>query len=235
MALPRKYNALLELRPDIAVISECANPDILTAKGITGLTDQNCLWMGKNKDKGLGIFAYNGFTLSRHEPFYPYLSYVLPAYVNGPMQFPLLGVWAQNASGGTNRKHQLGPMRRAIAKYRDFLQSGPTLIAGDLNNNKIWDKPGWRVNHMTKVALLKDLGLISAYHAVTGEAEGQEKTPTHYWRDRTKDGPTYHIDYIFMPENQIGLIKEFSVGTFEDWCGNKLSDHVPLTLEINEI
>ena len=81
------------------------------------------------------------------------------------------------------------------------------MIAGDLNSNTIWDKPGWRINHSTKVRILEEsFGLVSAYHAVRGEAHGQESEPTLYWRDRTKDGPTYHIDYVFLPAGWIGKV-----------------------------
>ncbi|NNF80092.1 MAG: hypothetical protein HKN05_18885 [Rhizobiales bacterium] len=88
---------------------------------------------------------------------------------------------------------------------------------------------------MAKVAILEKLGLVSAYHAYTGETNGEETLPTHYWRDRKKDGPTYHIDYIFMPENWLSSIKEFQVGAFEDWCGARLSDHVPLVLDVDPL
>jgi len=141
-------------------------------------------------------------------------------------------VWAQNASAGGIRKHQLGPLRRALSRYRDFLSHPATMIAGDLNSNTIWDKPGWRINHSTKVRILEeDFGLVSAYHAVRGELHGKETVPTLYWRDRTKDGPTYHIDYVFLPSRWIGKAK-VDVGTFETWCGAGLSDHVPVIVDV---
>lgn len=232
MALPRKFEALLSLRPDIAIISECANPDILTEKGIPDLTDKTCQWMGRNANKGLGVFAFNGFSLRRADPFFPTLRYMLPVHVSGPRSFNLLAAWAQNASGGATRKHQLGPLRRAITKYRDFLSAEHAFVAGDLNNNAIWDRPGWRINHMTKVEKLRELGLVSAYHAAHDEEHGKETTPTHYWRNRTKDGPTYHLDYIFMPERDLHRMRSCEVGSFEDWCGTKLSDHAPISIEL---
>ena len=75
------------------------------------------------------------------------------------------------------------------------------------------------------------MGIGSAYHAVTGEPQGEEKTPTHYWRDRRIDGPTYHIDFVFAPDAWLEEIRAFSVGSFDDWVGNGLSDHVPITIE----
>ena len=73
---------------------------------------------------------------------------------------------------------------------------------------------------------------MSAYHARTGEVNGEETEPTHCWRDRKKDGPTYHIDYIFLPESWLGAVSDLQVGTFEDWCGSGLSDHVPLVVDL---
>lgn len=232
MALHRKWDALMALRPDIAVISECASPGILAARGVVGLTPQNTCWMGRNPNKGLGVFVFNDLTLALQVPFYPTLRYILPVKIRGPVQMHLLAVWAQNASAGMTRKHQLGPMRRALTKYRAFLETAPAFIAGDLNNNVYWDRPGWRINHAKAVKQMAALGLTSAYHHVMGEAQGHETIPTHYWRDRTKDGPTYHIDYIFMPAALTGAIHHFEVGTFEDWTGKRLSDHVPLVVEI---
>src|SRR6185369_4489587 len=101
------------------------------------------------------------------------------------------------SAGGVGAERALGPLRRALVRYRDFLSHPAAMIAGDLNSNTIWDKPGWRINHSTKVRLLEEkFGLVSAWHAVREEPHGQETVPTLYWRDRTKDGPTYHIDYV---------------------------------------
>lgn len=233
MALHRKADALLALRPDIAVISECACPDTLAQRGADGWIETDPVWIGENRHKGLGVFAFNGYHLRRHEPFLKTLRHIAPVHVSGPKAFNLLAVWAQNASGGITRKHQLGPLRRALSAYDDFLDQRDAVIAGDLNSNAIWDKPGWRINHMAKVAMLEKRDLLSAYHTIAGEAHGAETVPTHYWRDRRKDGPTYHIDYMFLPRHWFARVAEFHVGTFEAWCGNGLSDHVPIALEIN--
>jgi hypothetical protein len=36
--------------------------------------------------------------------------------------------------------------------------------------------------------------------------------------NRKKGGPTYHIDYVFLPSQSLGRVRELTVGTFEDWC-----------------
>jgi exodeoxyribonuclease-3 len=179
------------------------------------------------------VFAFNGYTARLAEPFHPTLRHIAPVLVTGPAEFNLLGVWALNLSGGNTRKRQAGPLRRALTKYRDFLAAKPTIVAGDLNNNVIWHKPGWRINHAATVEILERHGLVSVYHARHGEAQGRETIPTLYWRDRTKDGPTYHIDYVFVPRPWLDRVAHFSIGTFEDWCGAKLSDHVPLVVDID--
>ena len=122
----------------------------------------------------------------------------------------------------------------AGSRYKSFLGERPAVIAGDLNSNTIWDKPGWRINHSTKVRILEEsFGLVSAYHAIRGEAHGHESEPTLYWRDRTKDGPSYHIDYVFLPTGWIGKVSHLSVGAFETWCGAGLSDHVPVVVDVD--
>jgi exodeoxyribonuclease-3 len=233
MALHRKCDALLALRPDIAVVCECAAPDRFRARGNATWLEGNPVWVGQNPNKGLAVFAFNGYAVHLAEPYYPTLRYIAPVHISGPTEVNLLAVWAQNASGGITRKLQPGPLRRALTKYRGFLSERPAVVAGDLNSNVIWDKPGWRSNHMTKVGLLERLGLVSAYHAIRAEVHGQETVPTLYWRNRTKDGPTYHIDYVFVPDRWIDRVTHLSVGTFEDWCGAGLSDHVPIVVDIN--
>ena len=183
MALDRKIEVLLALKPDIAIVSECAEPDRLRFRR-------------------------------------------KPDWVESKP------VWAQNASAGITRKRQAGPLRRALAKYKEFISAGPGILAGDLNNNVIWDKPGWRNNHNLAVAALTSLGLVSANHEFHGEQQGGESRPTLYWRDRRKDGPTYHIDYVFLPDPWIRKVKELRLGRFEDWCGAGLSDHVPVIVDV---
>jgi exodeoxyribonuclease III len=233
MAFDRKFDALLATRPDVAIVSECAQPQRLRARAGRELSDCAPVWVGQNPDKGLAVFAFNGYGACLTKPFYRSLRYIAPVRVFGPVECNVLAVWAQNASGGVSRKNQPGPLRTALARYRRFLGERPSLVAGDLNSNAIWDKPGWRINHAATVQVLEGLGLVSGYHTVRGERHGGETIPTLYWRDRTKDGPTYHIDYVFIPNRWIDKVKSLRVGTFEDWCGAGLSDHVPLVLDID--
>jgi exodeoxyribonuclease-3 len=233
MALHRKFDAMLRLKPDIAVICECAEPKRLQELAGSLALRADAVWIGDNRNKGLAVFGFNGYAVHLAEPFHRTLRHVAPVHVTGPVTCNLLAVWAQNASGGMTRKHQLGPLRRALTKYHGFLSERPSIVAGDFNNNVYWHRPGWRINHGNAVASLKKLGLASAYHALRGELQGEETVPTLYWRDRKKDGPTYHIDYVFVPAPWIDRVRELAVGTFEDWCGSGLSDHVPIVVDID--
>jgi exodeoxyribonuclease III len=231
MALHRKFDAMLRLQPDVAIVGECAEPTRLITFGMNGLSSAP-VWIGRHPNKGLGVFAFNGYAARLADPLYRTIRHIAPVNITGPIEFNLLAVWAQNGSGGVSRKHQLGPLRRAIGKYRAFLAERPAVVAGDFNNNVFWHRPGWRINHINAVADLEKKGLASAYHHARAEAHGSELEPTLYWRDRKKEGPTYHIDYVFLPSQWLGLLREVSVGTFEDWCGSGLSDHVPIVVDI---
>jgi exodeoxyribonuclease-3 len=232
MALDRKVDALLALKPDIAIVAECAEPARLRFRRRPGWVESEPVWIGRNPSKGLAVFAFNGFRAQLAEFYRPRYRYIAPVHISGPLDCHLLAVWAQNFSGGITRKGQTGPLRLALGRYRDFIAARPAIVAGDLNHNVIWDKPGWRNNHGDTVALLSGLGLESAYHAFHREAPGRESRPTLYWRDRRKDGPTYHIDYVFLPKPWIGKIADLSIGTFEDWCGAGFSDHVPVVVDV---
>ena len=229
----RKIDALMELRPDVAVISECAEPELLAARG--EMPEMSCppVWIGSNRNKGTAVFAFGNADLRPHPRFNAGLHWILPVEISGPVRVNLMAVWAQNASAGIRKKANPGPLRTALDFYRRFLTEAPAVIAGDFNNNIQWDKPGWAMNHRTAVDLLTEMGLVSAYHEDRQLPQGNEPEPTHYWRDRTKDGPTYHIDYIFLPRRWLPGLTALEVGSFEDWCGNGLSDHVPLVAEID--
>lgn len=233
MALHRKFEALLRLAPDVAVICECAEPERLRLRGDLKAVECDSIWIGQNPNKGLGVFAFNDYGVRLADVFYPTLRYVAPVHITGPTTCNLLAVWAQNASAGITQKNRAGPLRRALTKYRSFLCEHSAVVAGDLNNNAIWHRPGWRNNHLSAVTILERYGLVSAYHALRGERQGCESIPTIYWRDRKKDGPTYHLDYIFFPRQWTDHVLEMTIGTYEDWCGSGLSDHVPIVLDID--
>ena len=122
---------------------------------------------------------------------------------------------APAASASTNSVH----CGVGCTRYRTFLGERPAVIAGDLNSNTIWDKPGWRINHLDQGQDPRGelwpgqrLSCNPRRGAWSGAADS-------HWRDRTKDGPTYHIDYVFLPAAWIGKVSQQPSVPSVDWCG----------------
>jgi exodeoxyribonuclease III len=225
----RKSAALAALAPDVAVICECADPEIVACKApLFAPTD--ALWMGDNPQRGLGVFSFGGYRLSRARRYDPSIPYALPVRVKGAATFNLLAMWAHYGRAPLTRVTP-GPTLRALRSYGGFLGERASILAGDLNNHIRWDRPGKASNHANAVLALDGIGMVSAYHAFLGLAQGSERHATLYWRDRTSAGPTYHIDYAFVPKASLASLRSVAIGTYADWVAPGLSDHAPLILE----
>jgi exodeoxyribonuclease III len=231
MALHDKYEHLLALAPDIAVVPECANIDLVHEKA-QDFAPNSSIWIGDNRHKGLGVFTFGAYRAEQSAIYQGEFPHILPVRIDGPMPFNLLAVWACHAHANSYEARQ-GPLMRAMSAYREFIQDGPTVVAGDFNDNVLWDKPKKIDNHSINVSALAASGLRSAYHQSRGVGQGLEPEPTIYWRNRKIDGPSYHIDYCFVPDRWINEDLDVRVGHFRDWVGIGLSDHVPLVVEIN--
>lgn len=232
MALHKKLDALARLAPDVAILPEAGEPSRVSNR-IESTVSRTYEWIGSDPNKGLGVMAFAPFELKSAGPPNQELEWVLPLRVRGPVAFNLLAMWAMNhrassQAKGPNRDRQLAG---ALETHRDLFDEGPVVLAGDLNDNAKWDKPSGARPFATKVLLLRERGLVSAYHEVRGEEFGSESEPTIYWRDRTLDGPQYHIDYCFIPESWIPFTT-VTIGSFEDWVAPKHSDHVPLIVDV---
>jgi exodeoxyribonuclease-3 len=224
MAVRRKLPELRSLAPDVAVLSECEQR-VAVPEGAS------FAWVGRNPHKGLGVLAFGPYSVSLDPAFDPRLQWIAPVRVTGPRPFTLLAVWAQNDRAKVF--HPLEPrssqLQQALTVFRNELRGSPAVLAGDFNNNVQWDR-GKPADWTVTVDRLGEAGFVSAYHADRAVAYGREPEPTLYWRDRRVDGPTYHIDYCFVP--RAWSIVSVAVGSFQDWVGARLSDHVPLTVEV---
>jgi exodeoxyribonuclease III len=231
MALHEKYEHLLALAPDIAIIPECANITLMREKA-PKFSPSSAIWIGDNRHKGLGVFTFGAYRAEQSDAYEKSLPHISPVRIEGPTQFNLLAVWACHAHANSYEACQ-GPLMRAINTYRAFVEDGPTVVAGDFNDNVLWDKPKKLNNHGTNIAALNAFGLCSAYHQSRGVNQGLEPEPTLYWRNRSLDGPRYHIDYCFVPNYWIDESLAVEVGHFQEWVGVGLSDHVPLVVDVN--
>jgi exodeoxyribonuclease III len=98
-----------------------------------------------------------------------------------------------------------------------------------------WDKKGKAWNHANTVATFERLGFVSAYHAFHRLSQGGEQHPTFYWRTRSVDGPTCHIDYVFVPQAGMRHVHSAEVGARDTWIATGLSDHAPLVVDLDRI
>jgi exodeoxyribonuclease-3 len=229
MGLPRKMAALRSLRPDIAILSEVACPDKLRRE-LPELADMPIVWVGTNPNKGLAVISFTGSELALDCSHRTTNQCITPVQVTGQKPFRLLAVWDHNdRKEGLNRRP--GPLLRALDDSSDFCKQGDLVVAGDFNNNPLWDKPNGPNNMQIIAQELMKRGLVSLYHKTTGLDFGAEVRAT-YWQYRNQAMP-YHIDYIFVPTPWLENMVSFEIGNFEDWCTPGFSDHAPLIAEFS--
>ena len=229
MAFDKKQADLLALEPDVAIVSESANPDIL-AKKAPFFAPRTKHWHGENINKGLSVFTFGKYEAELATGFCNEFHWIIPLRVTGPTQFNLIAVWAKHPSAEKGRMSYQGPVLTAIDKYDSFLSERDAVVAGDFNNNVIWDKPGKAINHANTVHTLKKrYSMISGYHHVTGCSQGNEKHPTLFWQHNINK--TYHVDHCFVPQSWADNNLRVSVGSADNWLG--LSDHAPMVIELN--
>jgi hypothetical protein len=230
MGLDGKYKALLALAPDIAIVPESAHPEILARKA-PGFRTTTVLWHGENSNKGLSVFTFGDYKATLAKEFSPNLHWILPLRIDGPSRFNLLAVWAKHPSADKGRMSYRGPVLEALDYYKNFLSEVESVIAGDFNNNVIWDKSGKAINHANTVQTLKlRHAMVSAYHRRHSCAQGRERHPTLYWQHNP--GKPYHVDHCFVPEDWAGENLKVAVGAADAWL--PLSDHAPMVIEVGD-
>jgi exodeoxyribonuclease III len=230
MALHEKYEHLLALDPDIAVVPECAEPDVLR-RAAPGFAFDDCEWGGTFPTKGLGVFAFGtsrapGLRLRLHHTWERRFHLFLPIEVRGPVAINLLAVWAFNRRGQKVVPNP-GTTADAVAYYRPFLSAAPAVIAGDLNSSARWDKGKRHPTFARTNAALEELGLKSAYHARYGHGFDAEPHPT-FLLHRKPEKP-FHIDYVYVPTAWLSGLHKVTVHPTEEW--RRYSDHAPLVVD----
>mgnify|MGYP002568374913 CR=1 FL=1 len=207
-----KHSIIQKQDADIYVIQECENPEKYKKHFIGFLTDY--VWCGEKDSKGLGIFVKPNVKMEANSwPVYC-LRHFISVKINDCID--LLGVWASPPYIEEYYIYQ----SINIDNYGEN-----TVIIGDFNSNAIWDKDHGKRNHSAVVAELKTKNIVSAYHYVTGEQEGQETQSTFYlYKHRDKK---YHIDYCFLNPSHI---EDFQILGSEEWL--QYSDHMPIQVII---
>jgi len=206
-AFRKKFNIILDFNADIYIIQECENP--VESKHIEYQKwAKNYLWIGDSKNKGLGIFASSGVKLEKLDWTNKFknhsVKHFLPCKIN--QEFDLLAIWTHR--NNSPNFGYIGQLWKYIQLNKDKLNG--MLIAGDFNSNTIWDEWDRWWNHSDVVNELKEFGIQSIYHELTGEEQGKESIPTLYFRK--KISRPYHIDYIFGAKSFIERTKKLEIG-----------------------
>lgn len=219
MGMHRKLDALLALRPDIAVLPECASPDVRAARPIYDAATSHA-WNGHMATKGLAVLTFGDFRVTSL-PAGKSSRHAYPVRIDGPVPLHLLAVWTQ-------QPEYIEGAHRALSAHRRLFSKGPGVVAGDLNSNAIFDA-NRVMNHSRFVARMRELRMFSAYHSHYGERHGAEKRPTFYlYRHRQRP---FHFDYVFLPDRWRRAVRSVELGAPEKWLA--WSDHLPLTITLS--
>ncbi|AEH02126.1 endonuclease/exonuclease/phosphatase family protein [Lacinutrix sp. 5H-3-7-4] len=226
-AFRKKFKEISSLNAEVYVIQECEDPLKSNHKEYKLWAD-NYLWIGDNKNKGVGVFAKPNIDLKKLDWSENYndhrVKYFLPCKINN--NFDLLALW--NHSNNSPTFGYIGQFWKYLQINKSNLKK--CIILGDFNSNKIWDKWDRWWNHSDVLEELSELGIESLYHMYFNEEQGKESKPTFFLqRKLTKP---YHIDYIFGSTEFIKTLNKIEVGNSSHWL--KLSDHNPIITDFEQ-
>lgn len=236
MALHKKYDYLESLRPDIAIVPECASPAVLQ-KRLPRANGDAIVWAGAYPNKGLAVIGFGDVRFSRGGDLtddvrqYPWF---LPIEVIAPVRLNLLAVWAFDARARRVTPNA-GSTTDAITYYGSFLQATdaqgngvPAIVAGDFNASVVWDTNPRYAKFVDTDAALGKHGLKSVYHTRTGEEFGKESRET--LRFTRNAGKRYHIDYVYASPTDLAGGEDCVLPPAADWSA--LSDHSPICVTL---
>jgi endonuclease/exonuclease/phosphatase family metal-dependent hydrolase len=218
MGFEKKRDVVMSLKPDILVLQECS------AKDIANTDAPFKHWIGSNHQKGMAIIGFTNYKYSIDSSYTEEWPWFLPVRVeNVPLH--ILGLWACVKD---QHLRYVRVTHQAIDHYARFLSMPHMIVIGDFNSNTIWDGHYQEHSHSQLVAKLGRLGLVSAYHTLRGELQGQEATPTQFmYRHLAR---SYHLDYAFV-SHALSTSCELLIGEPTEWLHK--SDHMPLTLTLS--
>lgn len=218
MSFARKRTLVEALQPDIVILPESSQKDIIE-------TDAPFThWVGSNIHKGLGVIGYTKHEYRIDNSYTDELPWFTPLTI-ADLNINVLAVWAHVK---TQQLRYVRVTNDAIDHYKDFISSSPSIITGDFNSNTMWDKLHPGMSHSILVQKLRELEIESLYHNQSQESHGKETAPTQFMYRKIEKG--YHIDYAFVSDS-LRKDAKITIGDPEEWL--QYSDHMPLIIDIS--
>lgn len=220
-----KFNRIDELQFDVCIIQECENPSDTPIKAYKNWAT-NYLWVGENRNKGIGVFCKNNTKITKLN--YPdgNNKFFLPFSIDE--QINVIAVWTKNSPKVADS--YIGQMWNYLQLNEHQIEFDRCLFIGDLNSNSIWDTMRTGGNHRTVVELLKSKDVHSIYHHKYNEEHGLESSHTFFMHRHLDKG--FHIDYSFASSAIIKKLQNFQIGKKEEWLND--SDHLPMIVDLKD-
>jgi endonuclease/exonuclease/phosphatase family metal-dependent hydrolase len=99
-------------------------------------------------------------------------------------------------------------------------------MCGDFNSSVVFNYHHPKAkNHTELNRKLEAKNLISAYHNLTGDEQGDENEMTFYQARHLNNA--FHLDFVYAGKN---TVRQFDILDHYKWIG--LSDHLPLVFKI---
>jgi exonuclease III len=218
--MSKLFRLVERFHPDLAVLTEASKP-------MSKLP--NVHWVKDSQTRGIAVYVSPGLSISPISANGPFHPCVHGYRISGRSSFDLLACWSH---AGKRKDDYRECWVDGIARYEKYLKAKDIIIAGDLNDNAIWDRDyPWHPPIKTIFdGYREQYNVVSAYHKFRKEEYGKElEKSLCFLKNRSK---RYHIDYILLPQAWMDRVTAVSLGDHGDWL--KLSDHMPLMVEIKE-
>jgi len=225
--LHEKVAMLRSLRPDVAIVPECACPEVLLRRAIE-LEACDFAWEGARADCGLAVIAFGPWRLAVDRAHRMRCGSTLPVRVSGPSELRLVAVWAVPAWAHGRYGNPPEPIGAGLERLQVFLAQSPAVIAGDFNASLNCRRSGRRVSRSRLATLLDDLGFVSAYHLSREFEEGEEPQATFFRLGRFPS--PHHLDRVLVDRETAARVRRVELQTGPGWT--VWSDHRPLVVEI---
>jgi len=184
MRLHDKVDALLALRPDVAVLPECACPEVLFRRS-PEIAASDFAWTGPHPAKGLAVLAFGSW---RVQPIgHDRRASAAAIHVSGPAGLRLLALWAVPRE----------PVAPVLERWRAFLARPPAVIAGDFHQTLLGRGTGGAPSPLAR--RIEALGFTSAC-----------VEPTYFPYRRPHRG--YLADHVFLDASASSAFRRVQTG-----------------------